>query len=340
MWPGWYSGVYKGFEKAITDAQKKFKRSFHAEYGGDSHIGRHTENPVSGDGTAFGDGWEENIKPQKVKNVSQSGDWGESYIVDLFDWYLHISEQTEWLTGNAQWAFKDFPTPLRPENPIPYVNQKGLVDRSGKPKDAYYVFKSYWTTSPSFVYIESHTWTERSGPANLKREVNVFSNCTEAELFHDGVSHGKLKRDIKSYPASGLSWLVNFAEGDNKLIVIGFKDGKRASMDSISVRYSYQKSEITDRIELSSEKLPNDNLLITALAVDFNGNRCSEYNKRIYFTSEGPGKLFENYGTPTRSSIIEMANGKAQIELKPSTLGATIIEARNQDFKGAYITIP
>ncbi len=32
----------------------------------------------------------------------------------------------------------------RPENAIPYINQKGLVDREGNPKDAYYVFKSYW----------------------------------------------------------------------------------------------------------------------------------------------------------------------------------------------------
>jgi beta-galactosidase len=124
MWPGWYSGVYKTFEKAINDARKNFKRFFHAEYGGDSHVGRHTENPIDGDGMTISEGWEENIKPQKVKNVAQLSDWSESYIVNLFDWYLHISEQTDWFTGNAQWAFKDFPTPLRPENPIPYINQK------------------------------------------------------------------------------------------------------------------------------------------------------------------------------------------------------------------------
>ena len=31
------------------------------------------------------------------------------------------------LTGAAMWIFRDFPTPLRPENPIPFVNQKGVV---------------------------------------------------------------------------------------------------------------------------------------------------------------------------------------------------------------------
>jgi beta-galactosidase len=104
MWPGWYSGVYTTFEKAITDARKNFSRFFHAEYGGDSHVGRHTENPVTGEGMAISDGWEEPIKPQKIKNIALMSDWSENYIVNLFDWYLHISEQTEWFTGNAQWA--------------------------------------------------------------------------------------------------------------------------------------------------------------------------------------------------------------------------------------------
>ena len=51
----------------------------------------------------------------------------------------------DWLTGTAHWPFKDFSTPLRPENPVPYVNQKGVVERDLTPKEAYYVFQSYWT---------------------------------------------------------------------------------------------------------------------------------------------------------------------------------------------------
>ena len=44
------------------------------------------------------------------------GDWSENYIVDLFDWHLRISENDTAFVGNARWAFKDFGTPLRPEN--------------------------------------------------------------------------------------------------------------------------------------------------------------------------------------------------------------------------------
>jgi beta-galactosidase len=339
MWPGWYSGVYTMFEKALNDARKNFKRFFHAEYGGDSHVGRHSENPITGDGMAIAEGWEENIKPQKVKNIAQVGDWSESYIVNLFDWYLRISEQTEWLTGNAQWAFKDFPTPLRPENPIPYINQKGLVDRAGKPKDAYHVFKSYWTTSPQFCYIESHTWTDRSGPVGLAREVKVYSNCSEVELVLNGVSQGKRKKDIKLFPAAGLSWKVNFASGSNTLRAVGYANGTVVALDSMTVQYTNRKNAQADRIVLTSQKLPDGNILVIAVAVDESGQRCLDYSKRVYFSSDGGGSLLINEGTPTRSSVVEMANGKAQIEFKPLKGARAVIEARNQDFKGTYVII-
>ncbi len=349
IWPGWYSGNYYGFEKAITEAKDKYARLLHVEYGGDSHIGRHTENPVTGDATTVPDGFEENIKPQKVKNVALSSDWSESYIVDLFDWYLHLSERMPFLTGNAQWAFKDFPTPLRPENPIPYMNQKGLVDRAGNPKDAYYVFKSYWTVSPQFCYIESHTWTERSGPAGVKREVNVFSNCAEVELFLNGASQGKKTRDITKFPAAGLSWQVNFSEGVNTLRAVGANVGAQISggpggaalpaVDSLTVLYSHTKNDVADHLTLSSEAMADGRVMITATAVDKDGRRCLDYNKRVYFTWDGPGHLMENYGTPTRSSVIEMASGRARIEFVPVPNTHTVIEARNHDFKGEYLRI-
>ncbi|RPH35494.1 glycoside hydrolase family 2 protein, partial [bacterium] len=339
IWPGWYSGNYKSYETALGESRKKLARFFHAEYGGDSHAGRHTENPVSGDATTVPDGWEENVTPQKVKNVSQNSDWSENYIVDLLDWMLHVSEQLSWFTGSAQWAFKDFPTPLRPENPIPYVNQKGLVDRAGNPKDAYYVFKSYWTTSPEFCYIESHTWTERAGPEQMPREVNVYSNCAQVELFLNGVSQGMRPRNTRTFPACGLSWQVLFKAGENRLTALGFTNGRKSAGDTLVLRYSFAKNEVPDHIEMTAERMPTGPTLITAMAVDRYGRRCLDYSRRIYFTSEGQGRLLVNYGTPTRSSVIEMAGGKAQVEFEPSPTGSTVIEARNQDFKGAYLIV-
>ena len=46
-----------------------------------------------------------------------------------------------------------------------------------------------------------------------------------------------------------------------------------------------------------------------------------------------------NWGTPTRSQIIECANGRAAIEFHAIPDGRAVIEARNQDFKGSYLVL-
>ncbi|MBC8374621.1 MAG: DUF4982 domain-containing protein [FCB group bacterium] len=339
IWAGWYSGVYKTFQTAIEKANKKYKRFFHMEYGGSSHVGRHTENPITGEGFVKEDEWDEKPNLINVKKVSSSGDWSESYIVDLFDWHLMVSESADWLTGNAQWAFKDFGTPLRPENAIPYINQKGLVDREGKPKDAYYVFKSYWTTDPRFCYIESHTWKERFGKKGEIKQISVFSNCEKVELILNGISLGKKTRNIEDYPASGFHWDLTFSEGLNQLEAVGYSEDQEVTRDHHELRYILGKPGKPEDIKLSSQELPDGKILIQARVVDKEGELCPQYNKRVYFDVDGPGDLLRYQGTPTGSDVIEFASGKATIEFIPGEAGITTIEARTQDFKGSYTRI-
>ena len=210
---------------------------------------------------------------------------------------------------------------------------------NNNPKDAYYVFKSYWTTNPKFCYIESHTWKERNSGVNQKREVNVFSNCNEVELFINGTSQGKLKRDTKKFPASGLSWHVNFIEGDNQILAVGFEGDKKLTVDSLKIKYTTKKIGRPDNIILTKERLPDGNYLITANVLDKDGNHCPDFNKRVYFTALSGGKLLENLGSPNGSSVMEMANGTAQIIFKYIPFQKGVVELRTQDLKGTYITI-
>lgn len=66
--------------------------------------------------------------------------------------------------------------------------------------------------------------------------------------------------------------------------------------------------------------------------MDKENKRVVEYEGRIYFALDGAGELLINYGTYDKSGVIEMANGKAVIEMKPGN-GQSVIEVRNQDFK-------
>jgi len=340
IWSGWYSGSYKSYQKAIDKYKAEYKHFFHTEYGGSSHLGRHSETPITGEGEIQADGWEEAIVQTDVANIAQIGDWSENYIVDLFDWHLRISENDSTFIGNAQWAFKDFGTPLRPENAIPYMNQKGLVDRANTPKDAFYVFKSYWNKTDPFTYIESHTWTERQGPVGTSRDVSVYSNCPEVELFLNGKSLGTKKRDIKAFPAAGLNWNLNFEDGENILVSVGKSiDGKEVK-DELKLNYRYVKNGNAKGLTLDYKVLENGNYLLTAIAVDAEGLRCLDYEKRVYFQCLSGGETFKSMGTPTGSESIEMANGKASIEVtRDSKDKPMVMMVINQSFKGTYLTV-
>jgi len=340
IWSGWYSGSYKSYQKAIDKYKKEYPHFLHTEYGGSSHLGRHTENPITGEGTIQSDGWEEAIVQTDVANIAQVGDWSENYIVDLFDWHLRITENDSTFIGNAQWAFKDFGTPLRPENPIPYMNQKGLVDRANNPKDAFYVFKSYWNDKDPFTYIESHTWMERQGKKGLPRSVSVYSNCDEVELFLNGKSLGVKEKNSKAFPAQGLNWSVNFIEGENNLKSIGtFKDGTQVE-DELEVNYRFTKNGKAKKLQLEYSELDNGNYLITATALDKNGLRCLDYEDRVYFQCLSGGKAKKHLGTPTGSLVIEMANGKASIEIERNNKEEQLkVMVLNQSFKGTYLTV-
>lgn len=344
IWAGWYGGGYHQYADALAEAQRKYPRLLHMEYGGSSHVGRHVADPPGGDGLRGGQtSVAELVNQSGVVSVARYGDWSESYIVDLFDWHLSVSESQPGFAGNAQWAFKDFATPLRPENPIPYVNQKGLVDRQGRPKEAYWVFRSYWSSDPAFCRIYGHSWTERRGQAGRPQHVRVYCNTDTAELTVNGESQGEKTREPGTFPAGGLSWEVRFGEGANTLAVTGRNGGEAAATDRLEVEFTTAAPGETADIRLRAKPAADGRVLIEATAVDEAGRRVHDSRERVYFshTNEGTGgRLLAAYGTPHGSAVIELANGRAGILFEPSGDGIAVIEVRSQEHKGSYIRIP
>lgn len=339
IWAGWYGGAYEQYEEAIDHAMKQYPAFLHMEYGGSSHVGRHTETPIGQSGIAGGQvSVAEAVNQAVVKSVAKDSDWNSTYMVDLFDWYLNVSETKPNFAGNAQWSIRDFGTPLRPENPIPYVNQKGLFTRTGEKKDAYYVFASRWSTTP-FCWIESHTWTHRYGPKE-GRDVSVFCNTPKAELFLNGKSLGVKNRVLNQFPANGLVWKVPFKEGENRLKAVGFIEGENKTVDNaLNVTYVLGEPQKFAKMVLTQTALPNNKVMIHAEAQDKNGNRVTDYAERMYFQNlSETGKLFEHYGSVGYSSTIEMGNGYTEIMFERGDKNATI-ELKSQNIKGAYIVV-
>ena len=342
IWMGWYGGGYHQYEGAIQKYREEVPALLHMEYGGSSHVGRHVESPFGGGGVG-GDraqvSVEEAVNQVGITSVAKSYVWDETYIVDLFDWTLRYAETDPSFTGSAQWAFKDFGTPIRPENAIPFVNQKGLVDRSGQPKDAYHVFASYWKQEP-VCWIESDTWTDRYGRRGEKKIISVFCNSNSAQLYLNGSALGIKIRDLTKYPASGLTWDVIFKGGINELRVEGYDNDQVVIAEhKISVNYVVNKPGKLKRIDLKLEKGPDSSLLIRAEALDSKDRLCITCAQTIYFTHNGDGEFLKGLGTPGGGLIRQLANGRASILFEPGDSEA-IIGVQTQDFKGHYIKIP
>jgi beta-galactosidase len=341
IWAGWYRGVYKDYEKALAAAQVKYPRMLHMEYGADAHYGRHTDTPITGEGIRLDPGVEEAVgKP--VANIAREGDWSESYQADLLDWHLMISERQPNYAGGAQWVFRDFATPLRPENPIPYVNEKGLTTRDGRPKDSWYLYRSYWTETPRFAYIVSHSWNERAGPVGVKRTIRVYSNCTTVELLLNEVTQGERRRVRDDFPAQGLRWDVEFNVGQNGLIARCTGPGDGAVADTLILHYTNADAGPATEISLTVAPMPNGHLLVVAKLVDRDGNMVFDASDRMYFDRSGGGVFSGDQGTPTGSRVIEAANGRAEIELSPphGSENPAIITVRTQNLNGTTIRIP
>lgn len=246
-----------------------------------------------------------------IEAGDRNGDWSESYIIRLFDWHLKEQETMPRLTGSLFWTFKDFSTPLRPHNPIPYVNQKGVVQRDGTPKESYYVFQSYWSKEP-MLHIYGHTWPVRWGKPDEPKEILVYSNCPEVELFINGISQGRKKRNSQDFPAAGLHWNAVLKEGNNEIEAIGY-NGKLRLNDKIQQQYQTRNWDKPTEIRLTQTMLDQETVLVQAELVDKDGIRCLDACNFIEFGCTDNKALLQHQGTVRGSRRIQVANGLASI---------------------------
>ncbi|WP_347394888.1 glycoside hydrolase family 2 TIM barrel-domain containing protein, partial [Parabacteroides leei] len=341
IWAGWYRGVFTDYKSVSEEEMKKVKHFLHVEWGGDSHAGRHSENVFANlKGIESGKGADERDGDASLyggaARASKDGDWSESYIVRLIDWHLKEQETMPWLTGTAYWPFKDFSTPVRPENPVPYVNQKGVVERDFTPKESYYVFQSYWTTEP-MVHIYGHSWPVRWGNKGDRKEILVYSNCEAVELFVNGVSQGIKKRDSQDYPAAGLRWNCVYEEGKNEIRAVAVK-GKTNVTDEIVQEYQTVKWGKEAVAALSVVSREGDTVLLEAQLLDKDGVRCLDSKKYIEFEIAGDGSLIQNQGTSTGSRKVQAYNGRACIKVNLNK-GKSMVAVKAEGIPTAFMEL-
>jgi len=341
IWAGWYRGIYTEYKEVSKAEFDKVDRFLHVEWGGDSHAGRHSETP---------DKALQNVKPQGAADerlgdaslfggaarASKDGDWSESYICNLMDWHLKEQETMDWLTGTAQWPFKDFSTPVRADNPVPYMNQKGVVERDLTKKEAYYVFQSYWTSKP-MAHIYGHSWPVRWGDEGEAKMIKVYSNCEEAELFVNGKSYGVRKRNSQDFPAAGLRWNVVLNKGNNTAHVVA-RRAKTTVTDSLSFQYQVEKWAKPAKLFIEKLKHANGEATILVKLADEKNVQCLDAAHWVRFGITGDGKLIDNLGTSSGSRYVQLYNGRAIIRVKTNS-GQSVVSAKVEGVPTVFLNL-
>ena len=117
IWAGWYGRRFRNYREMETAGINATTRFLHAEWGGDSHAGRHMEvNKETG---------RKGIDNFDIEAADRNGDWSESYIIRLFDWHLKEQETMPRLTGSLFWTFKDFCHSAAPGQSHPLRQSEG-----------------------------------------------------------------------------------------------------------------------------------------------------------------------------------------------------------------------
>ena len=314
IWAGWYRGLYTEYESELKKQAALVPRFIHMEWGADSQARRHSETPdkVNAD-VKPGNGADERgldyLPTGGIPRVSADGDWSETYACNLFDWHLKVQESQDWLTGAAQWIFKDFTTPLRAENPVPRINQKGVVERDLTKKESYFVFQSYWAEQP-MIHVYGHTWPVRWGKDGEQKMVKIYSNCEEVELFLGGRSLGVKRRNSQDFPAAGLRWTTAFPAGKVSLRAVGRRGGKTVS-DEMSFEYETRQWTAPAKFEFKELSRDGKDVTVEALLVDGNGVPCLDSRKVVRFSVAGDARMLDNLGTVGGSRVVQLANGRA-----------------------------
>ncbi|MDR1505324.1 MAG: DUF4982 domain-containing protein [Prevotella sp.] len=172
--------------------------------------------------------------------------------------------------------------------PTPYYSSRssycGIIDLAGFKKDRFYLYQSRWRPELPTVHILPHwNWESRTGQIT---PVHIFTSGDEAELFLNGKSLGKKKKDKFEYR---LRWdSVVYEPGILK--AVAYKDGKQWAIHEVKT------TGIPVKIALSADRNVidadgKDISFITVRILDSDGNLVPNADNKIWFEISGTGEI-------------------------------------------------
>ncbi|MBD2757188.1 glycoside hydrolase family 2 protein [Spirosoma sp. BT704] len=172
--------------------------------------------------------------------------------------------------------------------PTPYYTARssysGIIDLAGFKKDRFYLYQSRWRPELPIAHIVPHwNWPNRVGEIT---PVHVFTSGDEAELFLNGQSLGRKKKNEFEYR---LRWDdVNYQPGELK--VVAYKKGGKWAEEI--VRTTDKAAKLLASVDHTKIKADGEDLaFITVKITDKNGRMIPDANNRVSFRLQGPGEI-------------------------------------------------
>lgn len=213
-------------------------------------------------------------------------------------------EDLPYCIGEFVWTGFDYlgePTPYYTNWPS-HSSLFGIIDLAGIPKDRYYLYRSHWNKDEETLHVLPHwTWPGREGEIT---PVFVYTNYPEAELFINGVSQGRQKKDLtvaidSSYTADAqknferqkryrLMWMNTKYEPGTLKVVAYDKNGKAVAEKEVKTAGKPHHIElIPDRSKLTADG--RDMSFVNVRVVDKDGNLCPDASHKVKFKVTGAG---------------------------------------------------
>ena len=214
----------------------------------------------------------------------------------------------------------------------------GIVDLAGFKKDRFYIYQARWRPDLPMVHILPHwNWPERVGEIT---PVHAYTSGDEAELFLNGKSLGKKKKEPLQYR---LRWDdVKYEPGELK--VVAYKDGKHWAEAVTKTTGPAAKLALQpDRSDLQADG--DDLSFITVSVLDKDGLMAPRSKNRIKFEIEGPGEIVAvDNGDATchesfQSKEYNAFNGLCLVivRTKAGQVGAIKLDAQSDGLQSATI---
>lgn len=235
---------------------------------------------------------------------------------DIAEHELKFFSEREYLAGIFIWTGIDYrgePTPMD----YPAVSsQFGILDYCGFEKDNYYFYKSMWTDE-DVIHVFPRVWDKNEFTAYC------YSNAEEAELFADGKSIGRKKRNDLGY----FSW--DNVKCGSSLLVKGYRNGREMYDEARLFSHAHHIELTPYRSKVSA----GDTAIVNIRVCDNGGNTVLTADNELVFEISGAGS-FLGCGNgdpashePDKKPIRRAFNGLCQLLVKADGDGVINIRA-------------